>query len=170
MFKFILNYQDHILSKYLCHWPLKFKTAIEEAYSLIYVFYTFGTLSMFQLENGRKFDNKIIEELKTIWSVLKIVHGKLRHSQNQVSVKHSNVEAGCLDDNKSKNWSEGLRLSVSRNKKNNTVFFLVKHKLNLKRRLVENLCIIYFVTITRFCSFKLNNRKRFTKRSKFMSF
>ncbi|XP_024877031.1 KRAB-A domain-containing protein 2-like, partial [Temnothorax curvispinosus] len=67
-----------------------------------------------QSDNGREFANRIIEELKTMWPELSIVHGKPRHSQNQGSVERANQNVqkilfAWLEDNKTNRWSEGLK-------------------------------------------------------------
>jgi hypothetical protein len=64
--------------------------------------------------NGRKFAKKIIQNLVDMWSGMKFVHGKPRHSQSQGSVERSNQDVrdilvAWLSDNNTKTWSEGLR-------------------------------------------------------------
>lgn len=112
-YKFILNYQDH-LSKFVTLRALKTKTAAEVTYNLIDIFCTFGAPSILQSDNGREFVNCIIDELKNMWPLLKIVHGKPRQSQSQGSVERTNRDVqdilrAWMSDNKSKKRSEGLR-------------------------------------------------------------
>ncbi|XP_035228997.1 KRAB-A domain-containing protein 2-like [Stegodyphus dumicola] len=83
-FKFILNYQDHLM-KFILLRALKSKRA-EVVYQLLDVFTTIGTPSMLQSDNGREFANQVINELKNMWPELKLVHGKPRYSQSQGSV------------------------------------------------------------------------------------
>ncbi|KAF0686392.1 KRAB-A domain-containing protein 2-like, partial [Aphis craccivora] len=80
---------DH-LSKFVTLRALKTKTAAEVTYNLIDVFCSFRAPSILQSDNGRKFVNRIIDELKYMWPQLKIVHGKPRHSQSQGSVERAN--------------------------------------------------------------------------------
>lgn len=112
-FKFIMVYQDH-LTKFLLLRPLESKRAEEVAYHLNDIFLTFGAPCILQSDNGREFVNKVITELTSLWSELKIVHGKPRHSQSQGSVERANQDvenmiAVWLKDNNSTKWSEGLR-------------------------------------------------------------
>lgn len=111
-YKFILNYQEH-LTKFVYLRPLKTKTAAEVAYNLVDIFCVIGAPSVLQSDNGREFCNSVIEELKNMWPDLKIVHGKLRHSQNQGSVERANRDVqdilAWMEDNNLTKWSEGLR-------------------------------------------------------------
>ena len=106
-------YQDH-LTKFVILRALKTKTAAEVAYNLIDIFTLFGAPSILQSDNGREFANKIVEDLKLLWSELKIVHGKPRHSQSQGSVERANQDVenmltSWMIDQQTTNWSEGLR-------------------------------------------------------------
>lgn len=85
-YKFILIYQDY-MTKFVLLRPLKYKRAEEVTYVLLGIFTTFGAPCILQSDNGREFVNRIIEELCSMWSELKIVHGKPRHSQSQGSVE-----------------------------------------------------------------------------------
>lgn len=89
-FKFILVYQDH-LTKFVQLRPLKTKTAEEVAYTILDIFTIFGAPCVLQSDNGREFSNRVIEEVCSMWSELKIVHGKPRHSQSQ-SVERANQD------------------------------------------------------------------------------
>jgi len=89
--RFITNYQDH-LTKFTILCPLKSKTAKEVAYQLMDIFCMFGDPFILQGDNGRKFANKIIQNLADMWPRMKLVHGKPRHSQSQGSVKRSNQD------------------------------------------------------------------------------
>jgi len=104
-YKFICVYQDH-LTKFVIR-PLRHKSAEAVANVLLDIFTLFGTPAILQSDNGRKFVNKIISELCTMWKDLKIVHGKPRHSQSQGSVERANQDvenmlATWLQDNKTK--------------------------------------------------------------------
>ena len=66
------------------------KMFIRIAYQLLDIFSIFGAPSVLQSDDGRKFVNSVITELSTMWDGLKIVHGKARHSQSQVSVERAN--------------------------------------------------------------------------------
>jgi hypothetical protein len=117
-YRFILNYQDH-LTKFTILKPLKTKTAEEVAYNVMDIFCIFGAPFILQSDNGREFSNKIIEAFKDLWPGLKLVHGKPRHSQSQGSVERSNQDVrdmlvAWMLDNKTKQWSEGLRLIQSK--------------------------------------------------------
>jgi len=46
------------------------------------IFCIFGAPVILKSDNGREFVNKIINDLKTMWPTLKIVHSKPRHSQS----------------------------------------------------------------------------------------
>ncbi|XP_022914010.2 KRAB-A domain-containing protein 2-like [Onthophagus taurus] len=111
--KFILVYQDH-LTKFVVLRPLKSKRAEEVAYTLLDIFTLLGAPAILQSDNGREFSNKIIENLKTYWPTLKIIHGKPRHSQSQGSVERANQDienmlTTWMQDNDNSHWSEGIR-------------------------------------------------------------
>ena len=112
-FKYILNYQDH-LTKFVILRPMQTKTAEEVTHILLDIFCILGAPSVLQSDNGRKFANRIIEELKVMWPELTIVHGKPRHSQSQGSVERANQDVqkilfAWMEDNKTNRWSEGLK-------------------------------------------------------------
>ncbi|XP_039315443.1 SCAN domain-containing protein 3-like [Solenopsis invicta] len=112
-YKFILNYQEH-LTKFVCLRPLKTKTAVEVAYNLVDIFCIIGCSSVLQSDNGREFCNSVIEELKSMWPDLKIVHGKPRHSESQGSVERANRDVqdiliAWMEENNLTKWSQGLR-------------------------------------------------------------
>nr|CAH7739411.1 unnamed protein product [Callosobruchus chinensis] len=65
---------DH-LTKFVQLRPLISKKADEVAKHLIEIFCIFGAPSILQSDNGREFVNAVINELKTMWPDLKIVHG-----------------------------------------------------------------------------------------------
>jgi hypothetical protein len=67
----------------------------------------FGAPFILQSYHGREFSNKIIEAFKDLWPGLKLVHGKLRHSQSQGSVERYNQDVrdmlvAWMLDNKTK--------------------------------------------------------------------
>jgi hypothetical protein len=84
-YRFIMNYQHH-LTKFTILRPLKSKTAKKVAYQLMDIFNMFGPPFILLSDNGRKFANKIIQNLADMWPGMKLVHGKPRHSH-----------AGCFD-------------------------------------------------------------------------
>jgi hypothetical protein len=79
-----------ILTKFVSLRPLKTRTASEIEYNLISIFCILGAPCILQSDNGREFFNHIINYLVLMWDSLKIVHGKLRHSQSQGSVERAN--------------------------------------------------------------------------------
>lgn len=112
-YKFVMVYQDH-LTKFVMLRPLMSKRAEEVAHHLTDIFLIFGGPCILQSDNGKEFANSVISELKKMWSELKIVHGKPRHSQSQGSVERANQDienmlAAWMKDNQSTKWSEGLR-------------------------------------------------------------
>lgn len=112
-YKFIMVYQDH-LTKFVLLRALTSKRAEEVAHHLNDIFLTIGAPCILQSDNGREFVNNVISELASLWSELKIVHGKPRHSQSQGSVERANQDienmlSSWLKDNASTKWSEGLR-------------------------------------------------------------
>lgn len=105
-------YQDH-LTKFILLRALTSKRAEEIAYKLNEIFLTFGAPCILHSDNGREFANCVINEFKSLWPELKIVHGKPRHSQSQGSVEKANqdvenMSASWISDNKTVKWSEGL--------------------------------------------------------------
>ena len=88
-FKLILVYQKH-LTKFVQLRPVTSKRAPDIAYQLLDIFSIFGAPNILQRDNGRRFVNSLITELSAMWDGLKIVHGKARHSQSQVSVERVN--------------------------------------------------------------------------------
>ncbi|XP_071053668.1 KRAB-A domain-containing protein 2-like [Onthophagus taurus] len=112
-YRFVLVYQDH-LTKFVILRPLESKRAEEVAYHLVDIFTTFGAPVVLQSNNGREFCNRIIEELKSLWPELKLVHGKPRHSQSQGSVERANQDVEnmlttWMLENETEHWSQGLR-------------------------------------------------------------
>ncbi|XP_068129756.1 SCAN domain-containing protein 3-like [Hyperolius riggenbachi] len=112
-YKFILNYQDH-LTKFILLRPLKSKTAAEVAYQLLDIFTIIGAPSVLQSDNGKEFVSHVINELKSMWPELKLVHGKPRHSQSQGSVERANQDVQnmmmtWMQSNESTHWAESLR-------------------------------------------------------------
>ena len=90
VFKWILDYQDYS-NKLTILCTLKNKCASEVALHLIVdVFLRIGAPLILQSDNGREFDNKIVEEIKKLWPGMSIIHGKTRHSQSQGSVERVN--------------------------------------------------------------------------------
>jgi hypothetical protein len=112
-FRFILNYQDH-LTKFVLLRPLQTKRAEEVASHVLDIFLTFGAPIFLHSENGREFVNNVITEFTALCPKLKIVLGKPRHSQSRGSIERANQDverilASWITDNKSTNWSIGLK-------------------------------------------------------------
>jgi len=89
------------------------------AYQLMDIFCMFGAPFVLQSDNGRKFVNKIIQNLADMWPEMKLVHGKPRHSQSQGSVKRSKQDVrdmlvAWMSNNNTKTWSEGLQFIKSK--------------------------------------------------------
>ena len=117
-YRFIISYQNH-LTTFTIRRPLKSKTAEELTYQLMDIFCMFGAPVIPQSDNGRKFANKIIQNLADMCPGMKLVHGKQRHSQSQRSVERSNQDVRdtlvvWMSDNHMKTWSEGLRFIQSK--------------------------------------------------------
>ena len=72
--------------------PLTSKRAEEVAKHLMDIFCIFGAPAVLQSDNGREFANRVVSDLKSMWSNLAIVHGKPRHSQSQGSVERANQD------------------------------------------------------------------------------
>ena len=102
------------MTKFVQLRPTKTKRAEEVAYILVDIFCTFGAPTILQSDNGREFANAVVEEIKDMWDVAKIVHGKPRHSQSQGSVERANQDveemlATWMEQNETNNWPEGLQ-------------------------------------------------------------
>ena len=108
-----MNYQDH-LTKFVVLKPLTSKRAEEIAHNLLDIYTTFGAPVILHSDNGREFVNSIITELHSMWSDVKIVHGKPRHSQSQGSIERANRDvedmlATWMAQNNTKDWPNGLK-------------------------------------------------------------
>ena len=57
---------------------------------LMEIFAIQGAPAILQSDNGREFVNGVIDELKSLWVGLQIVHGRARHSQSQGGVERLN--------------------------------------------------------------------------------
>ena len=115
-YRFTMNYQDH-LTKFTILRPLKSKASEKVAYQLMDIFCTFGAPFIPQSDNGREFANKIIQNLADMWPGMRLVYGKLRHSQSQVERFNQDVRymlVARMSDNNTKTWSEGLRFIQSK--------------------------------------------------------
>lgn len=62
------------------------------AYVLLDISTTFGVPSILQGDIDRKFANQILIEICAMWTELKIVHSKPRHSFSQGSVDRTNQD------------------------------------------------------------------------------
>lgn len=112
-YKFIMVYQDH-LTKFVILRSLKSKCAVEVADKLIEIFTLFGAPTVLQSDNGREFCNNVILEITKLWSDLKMVHGKPRHSQSQGSVERANQDVEnmlttWMQTNNTAQWNKGLQ-------------------------------------------------------------
>ncbi|KAJ8896243.1 hypothetical protein PR048_001586 [Dryococelus australis] len=110
-YKFILNYQDH-LTKFVVLGPLKTKTAAEVADVILIYFVCLELQTPFIDTMG------VIEALVSKWNGIKIVHGKLRHSQSQGSIERANQDVldslvAWMKDNNTSCWFTGLRIVQS---------------------------------------------------------
>ncbi len=111
-YKWIMVYQDH-LTKFCFLKALQNKGSDGVAMHLIDIFSIVGAPAVLQSDNGREFVNQVINSLTKIWSDLKIVHGKPRHSQSQGSVERCNrdienmVTAWMIDADNTE-WHQGL--------------------------------------------------------------
>ncbi|XP_043471751.1 KRAB-A domain-containing protein 2-like [Leptopilina heterotoma] len=111
-FRFIMVYQDH-LTKFVNLRPLKSKRAEEISLNLMKIYTLFGAPAILHSDNGREFVNSVITELHKMWSEVKIVHGKPRHSQSQGSVERANrdieeILSAWMEENHSKDWPNAL--------------------------------------------------------------
>ena len=112
----ILNAQDH-KTKFVQLRPIKRKTAEEVANALLEIFLTTnGAPAILQSDNGREFDNALIQDMEKQWSGLRIVHGRPRHPQSQGSVERSNAEVSKLlsiwrthNGGREASWANGLK-------------------------------------------------------------
>nr|XP_022900153.1 KRAB-A domain-containing protein 2-like [Onthophagus taurus] len=82
-YKFIMVYQDH-LTKFVVLRSLKTKRATEVAHHLLDIFLTFGAPCILHSDNGREFVNSVLKDVE-------------------------NMLASWMRDNKTTNWSNGLR-------------------------------------------------------------
>lgn len=106
-------YQDH-LTKFVLLRPLKIKRPEEVASHLLDIYTTFGAPAILQSDNGREFVNSVTEGLHDMWPTVKIVHGKPRHSQSQLSVERANRDVECIlaawmAENNTRDWPSGLK-------------------------------------------------------------
>ena len=113
IYKCVGHYQDHH-NKFSFLFALTSKCAREVALKLIEIFSVIGAPCILQMDNGREFAAKVIEELKLIWPDLTIVHGKARHPQSQGSVKRANGDVKkqlqlWMADNQTTKWTLGLK-------------------------------------------------------------
>ena len=83
-YKWIMVYQDHLTKCYVLR-HLASKHATEVAYQLMDVLLLFDAPLVLQSDSGSKFTANIINEVKQLWPDMKLVNGKLRHTQSRVS-------------------------------------------------------------------------------------
>ena len=115
--KWIFVYQDH-LTKFEQLRPVTSKLAPEIAYQLLDVLSIFDAPNILQSDNGREFFNSIIDEHRSMWEGLKIVHGKPRNIQSQGSVERANrgiedMLTTWLHSNATTHWQMDSILSKS---------------------------------------------------------
>ena len=106
-------YQDH-LTKFCVLRPLSSKRSGEVASQLADIFLLIGVPAILQSDNGREFTSCIMEQLRSIWPDLKLVHGKPRHPQSQGSVERANSNikdmlAAWLGDYNTDDWTVGIK-------------------------------------------------------------
>jgi len=110
-------YQDH-LTKFVIIRPLRCKRAEEIAYQLLDMYSLSLELLLPSIilhsDNGREFVNKIVTSVCEMWPQVKIVHGKVSHSQSQGSVERVNQDiesmiATWMETNHNAKWSESIR-------------------------------------------------------------
>ncbi|XP_068228066.1 KRAB-A domain-containing protein 2-like [Palaemon carinicauda] len=111
-FKWIMVYQDHP-TKFCVLRPLTSKRAAEVAFQLANIFLLLGAPVILQSDNGSEFTAQIINELRSLWPELSIVHGKPRHPQSQGSVERANGDikdmlVAWMADN-STDWATGIK-------------------------------------------------------------
>ena len=104
---------DLCVSKCVQLRPVTSKGAPEIAYQLLDVLSIFDAPNILQSDNGREFVNSIIDEHRSMWEGLKIVHGKPRNSQSQGSVERANrgiedMLTTWLHSNATTHWVDGL--------------------------------------------------------------
>ena len=80
-YNWILVAQCH-LTKFVVLRPLTSKRAIEVAHQVLDIFLLLGAPAILQSDNGSEFTAKVLEELKSLWPTLAMVHGKPRHPQS----------------------------------------------------------------------------------------
>lgn len=148
-FKYIMIYQDN-LTKFIVLRPLKHKLVEEVAYNLIDIFTLLGAPCIIQSSHGRDFSNDVVNCLRGLWPELKIVHGKPNHSQeNEEQVKQdvTNMLITWMQDQKSSDWSEGLRfIQLMKNRTYHSgikmtsyeALFGTKIKVGLSEKMADN--------------------------------
>ena len=80
-----------------------------------------GAPNILHSDTGGEFCNQIIKSLCEMWSDIKIVQGKPRHSESQCSVQRANQDvenmlATWMETNNTTKWSEGLTICTSNEK------------------------------------------------------
>jgi transposase InsO family protein len=113
-YKWILTVQDHF-TKFVNLRALKQKRAVEVANALYEIFLTFGAPCILQSDNGKEFRASVVENLKSFWPELKIVHGRPRHPESQGSVERANGEVKRLlsiwiRTTGRKDWTTGIKV------------------------------------------------------------
>jgi hypothetical protein len=106
-YKFVMVYQDHLTKSVLLR-SLQSERAEKTAFQLIVIFLTFGAPCVLHSDTGRELVNSVITEISALWPQLKIVHGKLQHSQSQGLVEQANHDtenmlASWMKNNRTRN-------------------------------------------------------------------
>lgn len=106
--RFVLVYRDD-RTKFIQLRPLKTNTAEEVAHVLLDIFAIFGAPCILQSGISREFANVIVGEISSMWSELKLVHGKNQCINESINQEIENFLNNWLIANKTYKWSEGLR-------------------------------------------------------------
>ena len=119
-YRWIIVYQCPLINVFVVG-ALMSKRAAEAAFQLLDTFLLFGMPYILHSFNGSEITAEVIHELKDIWPIQHIVHGKPCHLQCQRSVKRANADirnmlAAWLSYNHTQDWS--LRLHDIQNQKN----------------------------------------------------
>lgn len=118
--RFVLVYRDG-RTKFIQLRPLKTNTAEEVAHVLLDIFAIFGAPSIVQSGVSREFANELVEEITSMWSELKLVHGKDQSTKECINQEIENFINNWLMANNTWKWSEGLRfVQMMKNKRYDT--------------------------------------------------
>lgn len=65
------------------------KRAEDVAVHVLRAFAFIGAPAILQSDDGCEFASEVVKELRDLWDIIRIVHGKIRHSQSQGCVKRA---------------------------------------------------------------------------------